>query len=165
VVPIIIFLILYFTFHSLVEGAIVVLSVPFALIGGIILQKLLGYNFSVAVWVGYIALAGVVVETAIVMITYLKESIKGLKGRTVTKREIEEAVIGGATRRLRPILMTEFTSLIGLIPIMWATGTGADVMKPLATPLIGGQFSALVMLLFVIPIVFSMLTKRMLTKE
>jgi len=159
-VAVIILIILYLTFHSWIEGAIVLLSVPFALIGGILLQKILGYNFSVAVWVGYIALAGVVVETAIVMITYLKEALREFAGRKMTVKEVEEAVISGAARRLRPILMTESTSLIALLPIMWATGTGADVMKPLATPLIGGQLSALITLLFVIPIVFSMWITR-----
>lgn len=166
VVLLIIFALLYFTFHSLVESLLVILSVPFGLIGGIFLQWILGYNFSVAVWIGYIALAGVVVETGVIMIIYLKEAIeKRQKNGDLTRLDIDKAVIEGSTLRLRPKLMTVGTSLIGLMPIMWAMGTGSDVMKPIATPLIGGMISSTLLVLIVIPVIFSWMKERELKNK
>ncbi|MFO7768054.1 MAG: CusA/CzcA family heavy metal efflux RND transporter [bacterium] len=156
-VLLIIMLLLYFTFHSFGEAFLVVLSVPFALVGGVLLQWGLGYNYSVAVWVGYIALFGVAVETGVVMLVYLNEALdkRILKG-DVTREDIREAAIDGSVLRLRPKLMTVATSLIGLLPIMWSTGTGSDVMKPLATPLIGGILTSLVLILIVLPVAWSL---------
>jgi len=157
-VILIIFLLLYLTFHSIGETLLVILSVPFALVGGVLLQSILGYNYSVAVWVGYIALFGVAVETGVVMLVYLNEALDPyILKNEVTKRAIRQAAMDGSVLRLRPKLMTVATSLIGLLPIMWSTGTGSDVMKPLATPLIGGILTSLILILVVIPVVWSIL--------
>jgi Cu(I)/Ag(I) efflux system membrane protein CusA/SilA len=157
-VILIIFLLLYFTFHSIGETLLVILSVPFALVGGVLLQSILGYNYSVAVWVGYIALFGVAVETGVVMLIYLNEALDPyILQKQVTKDTIRKAAMDGSVLRLRPKLMTVATSLIGLLPIMWSTGTGSDVMKPLATPLIGGILTSLVLILIVIPVIWSIL--------
>jgi Cu(I)/Ag(I) efflux system membrane protein CusA/SilA len=156
-VMVIIFLLLYFTFHSIGEALLVILSVPFALVGGVLLQWGLGYNYSVAVWVGYIALFGVAVETGVVMLVYLNEALDKyiLKGE-VTREAIHQAAMDGSVLRLRPKLMTVATSLIGLLPIMWSTGTGSDVMKPLATPLVGGIVTSLILILVVLPVIWSL---------
>ena len=152
---IIIFVILYFTFRSGLEALMVMLSVPFALVGGVYLVAALGYNMSVAVWVGFIALYGVAVETGVVMVVYLHEALdKRLREGPVTEKDIYEAAFEGAVLRLRPKLMTVATSLIGLIPLMWATGTGSDVMKPIAAPMIGGMFSSTVHVLIMTPVIF-----------
>jgi Cu(I)/Ag(I) efflux system membrane protein CusA/SilA len=162
---IMIFVILYFTFRSGVEALMVMLSVPFALVGGVYLVALLGYNMSVAVWVGFIALYGVAVETGVVMVIYLHEALdKRLLAGPVTDTDIYEAAFEGAVLRLRPKLMTVATSLIGLIPLMWATGTGSDVMKPIAAPMIGGMFSSTVHVLIMTPVIFVMMKKRALRK-
>jgi Cu(I)/Ag(I) efflux system membrane protein CusA/SilA len=147
------------------------LSVPFALIGGMYMIYILGYNFSVAVWVGFIALYGIATETGVVMVVYLHEALdrkirdhqKGLRG-PVTIRDIYDATIEGAVLRLRPKLMTVSVAMIGLIPVMWATGTGADVMKPLTAPMIGGLFTSAVHVLVVTPILFAMMKERALKK-
>ena len=152
---IMIFVILYFTFRSGLEALMVMLSVPFALVGGVYLVAALGYNMSVAVWVGFIALYGVAVETGVVMVVYLHEALdKRLMAGPVTEQDIYEAAFEGAVLRLRPKLMTVATSLIGLIPLMWATGTGSDVMKPIAAPMIGGMFSSTVHVLIMTPVIF-----------
>lgn len=157
----IIFFLLYLTFHSFSEGLLVIIAVPFGLIGGVLLQWLLGYNFSVAVWVGYIALAGVVVETGVVMIVYLNEAWeKRVANGQTTIQDLEDAVVEGSTLRLRPKLMTAGTSLIGLIPIMWSSGTGSDVMKPIATPMIGGMISSTLLVLVVLPVLYMLLKQR-----
>lgn len=162
---VIIFVILYFTFRSGIEALMVMLSVPFALVGGVFLVALLGYNMSVAVWVGFIALYGVAVETGVVMVVYLHEALdKRLLAGPVTERDIYEAAFEGAVLRLRPKLMTVATSLIGLIPIMWATGTGSDVMKPIAAPMIGGMFSSTVHVLIMTPVIFVLMKVRDLKK-
>jgi len=161
----IIFAILYFTFKSLIEALMVMLSVPFALVGGVYLVSLLGYNMSVAVWVGFIALYGVAVETGVVMVVYLHEALdKRILRGNVTENDIYEATFEGAVQRLRPKLMTVATSLIGLIPLMWATGTGADVMKPIAAPVIGGMFSSTIHVLVMTPVIFIMMKTRELRK-
>jgi len=161
----IIFILLYFTFHSALEASMVMLSVPFALVGGVYLVKLLGYNMSVAVWVGFIALYGIAVETGVVMVIYLHEALdKKLINGPCTEQDIYDATFEGAVLRLRPKLMTVAVALIGLIPIMWSTGTGADVMKPIAAPMIGGMISSAVHVLIMTPVIFVMMKKRDLKK-
>ncbi|MCM0083569.1 CusA/CzcA family heavy metal efflux RND transporter [Geomonas sp. Red32] len=161
----IIFILLYFTFHSALEASMVMLSVPFALVGGVYLVKALGYNMSVAVWVGFIALYGIAVETGVVMVIYLHEALdrKLLKG-PVTEQDIYDATFEGAVLRLRPKLMTVAVALIGLIPIMWSSGTGADVMKPIAAPMIGGMISSAVHVLIMTPVIFVLMKKHDLKK-
>ncbi|WP_026841878.1 efflux RND transporter permease subunit [Citrifermentans bremense] len=161
----IIFILLYFTFHSALEASMVMLSVPFALVGGVYLVKMLGYNMSVAVWVGFIALYGIAVETGVVMVIYLHEALdkKLLKG-PVTEQDIYDATFEGAVLRLRPKLMTVAVALLGLVPIMWSTGTGADVMKPIAAPMIGGMISSAVHVLIMTPVIFVLMKKHDLKK-
>lgn len=143
----------------------VMLSVPFALVGGVFLVAALGYNMSVAVWVGFIALYGVAVETGVVMVIYLHEALdKRILRGNVTVQDIYDAAFEGAVLRLRPKLMTVATSLIGFIPIMWATGTGSDVMKPIAAPMIGGMFSSTIHVLVMTPVIFVLMKKRALRK-
>lgn len=158
VVPIVLAIVLFFlymTFRDLKASALVVLSIPFALLGGLLLQKALGYNFSVAVWVGYIALAGVAVETGVVMLVYLNEALDRYLARgTVTESEIVAATVEGAVYRLRPKLMTVAVDFFGLMPIMWSQGAGSDVMRPLAAPMIGGLFTSTILVLIVIPVLF-----------
>jgi Cu(I)/Ag(I) efflux system membrane protein CusA/SilA len=172
VVLLIIFLMLYFTTKDVTEAAVVMLSVPFALIGGVYLTFALGYNFSVAVWVGFIALYGLAVQTGVVMVVYLHEALdrkihafeEGKRG-PITLKDVYDATVEGAVLRLRPKVMTVGTSLIGLIPIMWSTGAGADVMKPLAAPLIGGLITSTVHVLVVTPILFYYMKERALRKN
>ncbi len=171
VVFLIIFILLYFTLKDYKEAFVVMLSVPFALIGGMYMVYILGYNFSVAVWVGFIALYGIAVETGVVMVVYLHESLdkrlrsfhKGERGE-ITNADIYDATVEGSVMRLRPKLMTVFTSMIGLIPIMWATGTGSDVMKPLTAPMIGGLLTSAIHVLVVTPILFAYMKERALRK-
>ncbi|HEX9022979.1 MAG TPA: CusA/CzcA family heavy metal efflux RND transporter [Geobacteraceae bacterium] len=161
----IIFILLYFTFHSALEASMVMLSVPFALVGGVYLVKLLGYNMSVAVWVGFIALYGVAVETGVVMVIYLHEALdKRLLKGPVTEQDIYDATYEGAVLRLRPKLMTVAVALLGLVPIMWSTGTGADVMKPIAAPMIGGMISSAIHVLIMTPVIFVLMKVRDLKK-
>ncbi|MCB0724800.1 MAG: efflux RND transporter permease subunit [Ignavibacteriae bacterium] len=164
VVFVIIFVMLYFTFENFLEASLVMLSVPFALIGGVYFMAILGLNFSVAIWVGFIALYGVAVETGVVMVIYLHEALdKKLieKKGNLSKEDLIQATKDGAILRLRPKLMTVATSMFGLIPIMWATGTGADLAKPLAVPLIGGILTSAVHVLFVTPIIFVIIKEYM----
>jgi Cu(I)/Ag(I) efflux system membrane protein CusA/SilA len=172
VVFLIIFVMLYFTTKDFTEAFVVMLSVPFALIGGVYLTYLLGYNFSVAVWVGFIALYGVAVQTGVVMVVYLHEALdrkihafeEGKRG-PITARDIYEATVEGAVLRLRPKVMTVSTAMIGLVPIMWSAGTGADVMKPLAAPMIGGLLTSTIHVLVVTPILFTYMKERALRKN
>lgn len=160
IVFLIIFVMLYFVFKNILESALVMLSVPFALIGGVYLMAILNYNFSVAVWVGFIALYGLAVETGVVMVIYLHEALDKkmiAKNDVVTTEDIIQATKDGAILRLRPKLMTVAVNLIGLIPIMWATGTGSDLAKPIAVPMIGGVVTSAVHVLFVTPIIFVMI--------
>ncbi len=160
-VLIIIFVILYFTFHSAVEASLVMLSVPFALIGGVYLMWIYGFNWSVAVWVGFIALYGVAVQTGVVMVLYLHEALdRHMAGGPATNQLIFDATVEGALLRVRPKIMTVATTVIGLLPLLWATGTGSDVMKPIAVPLIGGMVTSTVHVLLVTPIIFLILKKR-----
>ncbi|MBD1208578.1 MAG: efflux RND transporter permease subunit [Ignavibacteria bacterium] len=167
VVFLLIFVLLYFTLKDYVEAGVVMLSVPFALIGGMYMIYALGYNFSIAVWVGFIALYGVAVETGVVMVVYLHEALdkrllavqRGERGALVLQ-DIYDAAVEGSVLRLRPKLMTVLTAMIGLVPVMWATGTGADVMKPLTAPMIGGLLTSAVHVLVVTPVLFVIMKER-----
>jgi Cu(I)/Ag(I) efflux system membrane protein CusA/SilA len=164
-VLLVIFVLLYFTYHSLLEAAHVLLAVPFALTGGVYLLWLLGYNFSVAVWVGFIALFGTAVQTGVVMVIYLEEAVQRKQramGGTLTRAALREAVMEGALLRLRPKVMTVSTVIAGLLPIMWSTSVGAEVMKPLATPVLGGMVSSLLHVLIVTPVIFLSIRERRL---
>jgi copper/silver efflux system protein len=157
IVFVIIFIMLYFVFKNFLEAILVMLSVPFALIGGVLYMAILDINFSVAIWVGFIALYGIAVETGVVMVIYLHESLdKKLiaNNEKISKHDLIEATEEGAILRLRPKLMTVATSMLGLIPIMWATGVGADLAKPIAVPLIGGILTSAIHVLFVTPVIF-----------
>ena len=167
IVLVIIFGLLYLTYHSVVEAAHVLLAVPFALTGGIYLLWLLNYNFSVAVWVGFIALFGTAVQTGVVMVIYLKEAVERRRQRDggMTRETLMEAVTEGALLRLRPKVMTVSTVVAGLLPIMWSTSAGAEVMKPLATPVLGGMVSSLLHVLIVTPVIFFWLHERKLQKQ
>ncbi len=162
----IIFLLLYVVYGSAREAAHVILAVPFALSGGVFLQYLLGYHFSVAVWVGYIALFGTAIQTGVVMVVYLEEMLKKKEvacageGRPLTRADLVAAVKDGARLRLRPKVMTVATIVASLLPIMWSTRPGAEVMKPLATPVIGGMVSSLLHILVVTPVIFTLLRER-----
>ncbi len=159
VVPVtigIILLLLYLNFRSMAKSLIVLLSVPFAAIGAIWYLDYLNYNMSVAVWVGIIALAGVAAETGVVMLVYLDEAYERrvCEGRMATVQDLREAIIEGAVQRVRPKMMTVAAIMGGLLPIMWTTGTGADVMKRIAAPMIGGMVSSTILTLIVIPALY-----------
>lgn len=156
VVLIIIFGLLYLTYNSAIEAAHVLLAVPFALTGGVYLLWALQYNFSVAVWVGFIALFGTAVQTGVVMVIYLEEAVAKKKKElgVLTRKDLLEAITEGALLRLRPKVMTVSTVIAGLLPIMWSTSAGAEVMKPLATPVLGGMVSSLLHVLIVTPVIF-----------
>ena len=161
----IIFILLYIVYRSAREAAHVILAVPFALSGGVFLQYLMGYNFSVAVWVGYIALFGTAIQTGVVMVVYLEEAVQRRRaqlGAAFNYADLVDAVKEGARLRLRPKVMTVATIVASLLPIMWSTRTGAEVMKPLATPVIGGMISSLLHILIVTPAIFLWLHSRRL---
>jgi len=163
IVFLIIFVMLYFVYKNFLEAALVMLSVPFALIGGVYYMSILGLNFSVAIWVGFIALYGVAVETGVIMVIYLHESLdKKLieKNGVLSKQDLIDATEEGAILRLRPKLMTVAVAMLGLIPVMWSTGTGADLAKPLAVPLIGGILTSAIHVLFVTPVIFVMIKEQ-----
>lgn len=167
VVLIVIFGLLYMTYNSAIEAAHVLMAVPFALTGGVYLLWALDYNFSVAVWVGFIALFGTAVQTGVVMVIYLNEAVEAKQrelGR-LTKSDLLQAVIEGALLRLRPKVMTVSTVVAGLLPIMWSSSAGAEVMKPLATPVLGGMVSSLLHVLVVTPVIFYWIHERKLKKE
>lgn len=166
IVVIIIFLVLYFTYRSMKEALITMITVPFALIGGIFMVYFYGINLSVAVAVGFIALFGMAIETAMLMTIYLNEAMNkmvekhGNSKETITEAIIRQYIIDGSAKRLRPKLMTVSVSLFGLIPILWSTGTGADVMLPITVPLIGGTITSTIYVLLVTPIVFEITKLR-----
>jgi Cu(I)/Ag(I) efflux system membrane protein CusA/SilA len=162
----VIFMLLYVVFHSVTEAAVLIFPTIYALTGGLILQKLLGYNFSVAVWVGYIALFGIAVETGVVMVVYLHEALDHRLNAGVPLRheDIEAAVIEGAVHRLRPKLMTVCVVLASLIPILWETGVGADVMKPVAAPIVGGMITSTIHVLILVPVFFALMKERALRR-
>ena len=160
-VLIIIFVILYFTFRSAVEASLVMLSVPFALIGGVYLMWLYDLNWSVAIWVGFIALYGVAVQTGVVMVLYLHEALdRKIAAGGISLQAIYDATVEGALLRVRPKIMTVATTILGLSPLLWATGTGSDVMRPIAVPLIGGMFTSTIHVLLVTPIIFQIMKER-----
>jgi Cu(I)/Ag(I) efflux system membrane protein CusA/SilA len=165
VVFFVIFLLLYMIFHSLTEAMVLILPTFYAMTGGLILQWLLGYNFSVAVWVGYIALFGIAVETGVVRVVYLHEALdrRLAAGDQVTEADIETAAIEGAMQRLRPKLMTVY-AVLALIPILWASGIGSDVMKPIAAPMVGGMIMSTIYVLILVPVFFVLIKERALRR-
>jgi Cu(I)/Ag(I) efflux system membrane protein CusA/SilA len=162
----VIFLLLYMVFHSAAEAVVLIVPTIYAMTGGLLLQWLLSYNFSVAVWVGYIALFGIAVETGVVMVVYLHESLERrlLKGEIHNNADIEDAVIEGAVKRLRPKLMTVVAVLASLAPILWETGIGSDVMKPIAAPIVGGMITSTIHVLILVPVFFVMMKERAFKK-
>ncbi|AJE02181.1 efflux RND transporter permease subunit [Geobacter pickeringii] len=165
-VLLIIFVLLVMVYRSVREALHVILAVPFALTGGVYLLYFTGYNFSVAVWVGFIALFGTAVQTGVVMVIYLDEAVARVRKRDgrLTRENLREAVTEGALLRLRPKVMTVSTIVAGLIPIFWSSRTGAEIMKPLATPVLGGMISSLLHVLIVTPVIFAWLRERELAK-
>jgi Cu(I)/Ag(I) efflux system membrane protein CusA/SilA len=165
VVIVIIFLALYLAFKSLREAFLSLITVPFALIGGAFIVYFYGVHLSVAVAVGFIALFGIAVETGVVMVIYLNDAmqqlikLKGNSRETITRQDLHEYVIAGASKRLRPKLMTVCVALFGLIPVLWSTGVGSDVMQPIVLPMIGGVLTSSTHILLVTPLIF------LLTKE
>jgi len=170
IVLIIIFVSLYLAFHSIREAFFSLITVPFALIGGAYMVYFYGVNLSVAVAVGFIALFGIAVETGVVMVIYLNDAmqqlvkLRGNSSETITREELREYVIAGAAKRLRPKLMTVCVALFGLIPVLWATGVGSDVMKPIVLPMIGGVLTSSTHILLVTPLIFLMTKEYELRK-
>lgn len=170
IVLLIIFVCMYFAFHSAREAFFSLISIPFALIGGAFMIYFWGVNLSVAVAVGFIALFGLAVETGIVMVIYLNDAmqqlvaLKGNSRETITREDIREYVIAGAAKRLRPKIMTVSVSLFALIPILWSTGVGSDVMKPIVLPMVGGVLTSATHILLVTPLIFLMTKEYELRK-
>jgi len=170
VVLLIIFISLYLAFNSLREAFFSLITVPFALIGGAYMVYFYGVNLSVAVAVGFIALFGIAVETGVVMVIYLNDAmnqlvkLRGNSSETISREELKEFVIAGAARRLRPKLMTVSVALFGLVPVMWATGVGSDVMQPIVLPMIGGVLTSSTHILLVTPLIFLMTKEYELRK-
>jgi copper/silver efflux system protein len=162
VVFFVIFLLLYLVFKSVTEAAVLILPTFYAMSGGLLLQWALGYNFSVAVWVGYIALFGIAVETGVVMVVYLHEALENrLKtGQPLSEDDLEQATIEGAVQRLRPKLMTVTAVILSLAPILWESGIGSDVMKPIAAPILGGMITSTIHVLILVPVFFLLMKKR-----
>jgi len=162
----VIFLLLYMTFNSAAEAAILIFPTAFALTGGLLLQWILHYNFSVAVWVGYIALFGIAVETGVVMVVYLHEALdeRLAKGTPLVNSDVYQSTMDGAVLRLRPVLMTVCAVLASLIPILWESGVGSDIMKPIATPIVGGMITSFVAVLILVPVLFMTLKERQLRR-
>jgi Cu(I)/Ag(I) efflux system membrane protein CusA/SilA len=162
----VIFLLLYLVFHSVAEALVLILPTIYAMSGGLLLQWLLHYNFSVAVAVGYIALFGIAVETGVVMVVYLHEALehKLQDGKPLANADVEEAAIEGAVQRLRPKLMTVCAVLASLVPILWESGIGSDVMKPIAAPIVGGMVTSTIHVLILVPVFFVMMKERALLK-
>ncbi len=169
IVPIaffVIFLLLYMVFHSLAKALVLIFPMLYAMTGGLLLQWYLGYNFSVAVWVGYIALFGIAVETGVVMVVYLHEALEKrlASGEVVQIADVHQAAIEGAVHRLRPKLMTVAAVLASLIPILWESGVGSDVMKPIAAPIVGGMITSMIHVLILVPVFFVMMKTRALRR-
>ncbi|WP_460432509.1 efflux RND transporter permease subunit, partial [Arachidicoccus ginsenosidivorans] len=162
-----ILLILYFTFHDLRDAFNTILSVPFAFVGGILMVYLWGENLSVAVAVGFIALFGVAVETGVVMMIYLEEAMQRMvreKGTAIDVVTLRHYVLEGAVKRLRPKLMTVCVALFGLVPVLWSNGTGIELMRPVALPMIGGMVTSAISILLVMPIIFELFKENELKK-
>jgi Cu(I)/Ag(I) efflux system membrane protein CusA/SilA len=166
VVFFVIFLLLYLVFKSAAEAAVLIFPTVYAMSGGLLLQWLLGYNFSVAVWVGYIALFGIAVETGVVMVVYLHEAFENrlAQGRPLSAIDIERAAIDGAVQRLRPKLMTVTAVILSLAPILWESGIGSDVMKPIAAPIVGGMITSTIHVLILVPVFFVLMKRRELRR-
>ncbi len=164
VVFVVIFLLLYLVFKSAIEAAVLIFPTLYAMSGGLLLQWALGYNFSVAVWVGYIALFGIAVETGVVMVVYLHEAYQEriAEAAPMTEAALVEAVIKGAVQRLRPKLMTVTAVVLSLAPILWETGIGSDVMKPIAAPIVGGMVTSTIHVLILVPVFFLLIKRRSL---
>jgi len=167
ILPIVFFVILmllYMVFHSVTEALVLIFPTIYAMTGGLLLQWMLHYNFSVAVAVGYIALFGIAVETGVVMVVYLHEALERRlqTGEPLTNADVEEAVMEGAVLRLRPKLMTVVAVIASLAPILWATGIGSDVMKPIAAPIVGGMITSTIHVLILVPVFFVMMKERAL---
>jgi len=162
-----IFFLLYLVFHSVGEALVLIFPTFYAMTGGLLLQWLMGYNFSVAVWVGYIALFGIAVETGVVMVIYLHEALDRRldRGGVLTAEDIRDAATEGAVQRLRPKLMTVTAVLASLIPILWETGIGSDVMKPIAAPIVGGMITSTIHVLILVPVFFVMMKERALRRN
>jgi len=171
IVLVIIFMVLYFTYHSFKESFVTMITVPFALIGGVFMVYFYGVNLSVAVAVGFIALFGMAIETAMLMTIYLNEAMQNMVAKhgnskeTLTPAIIREFVIEGSAKRLRPKLMTVSVGLFGLIPILWATGVGSDIMRPITIPLIGGTITSTIYVLLITPVIFEMIKERELKRK
>jgi Cu(I)/Ag(I) efflux system membrane protein CusA/SilA len=171
IVVLIILLVVYFTYRSFKEALITLITVPFALIGGVYIIYFYGINLSVAVAVGFIALFGMAIETAMLMTIYLNEAMEELvakKGNTAEKisfEDLHEFVIKGAVKRLRPKIMTVSVSFFGLFPVLWSTGVGSDVMLPITLPLIGGLLTSTIYVLLVTPVIFEITKERELRKH
>jgi Cu(I)/Ag(I) efflux system membrane protein CusA/SilA len=163
----VIFLLLYLVFKSVIEAAVLIFPTLYAMSGGLLLQWVLGYNFSVAVWVGYIALFGIAVETGVVMVVYLHEAYQERLAdpAPMTEADLVEAVIKGAVQRLRPKLMTVTAVVLSLAPILWETGIGSDVMKPIAAPIVGGMVTSTIHVLFLVPVFFLLIKRSSLRKQ
>jgi copper/silver efflux system protein len=162
----VIFLLLYMVFKSAAEAAVLIFPTLYAMSGGLILQWILGYNFSVAVWVGYIALFGIAVETGVVMVVYLHEALEHRLslGKPLTEADVEQATIDGAVQRLRPKLMTVTAVILSLAPILWESGIGSDVMKPIAAPIVGGMITSTIHVLILVPVFFFLMKRRALRR-
>ena len=162
-----IFFLLYLIFRSVTESIVLIFPTFYAMTGGLLLQWLMGYNFSVAVWVGYIALFGIAVETGVVMVIYLHEALdKHLAaGVPLTPEDVQAAAIEGAVQRLRPKLMTVTAVLASLAPILWETGIGSDVMKPIAAPIVGGMITSTIHVLILVPVFFVMMKERVVHRS
>ena len=162
IVLVLILTLLYLTFNSVSEAFVVMLSVIYAMTGGVIFQWWLGYNFSVAVWVGYIALYGIAVQTGVVMVVYLHEALdhRLSEDESLSEADLLQVTMDGSVLRLRPKLMTVGVTLAALVPIMWSTGIGSDVMKPMAVPIIGGMVTSTVHVLIITPVIFFLMKRR-----
>jgi Cu(I)/Ag(I) efflux system membrane protein CusA/SilA len=163
----VIFLLLYLVFKSAAEAAVLIFPTLYAMSGGLLLQWMLGYNFSVAVWVGYIALFGIAVETGVVMVVYLDEAYQRRLAQPapMTEGALVVAVIEGAVQRLRPKLMTVAAVILSLAPILWETGIGSDVMKPIAAPIVGGMITSTIHVLILVPVFFLLIKRRALRRS
>jgi Cu(I)/Ag(I) efflux system membrane protein CusA/SilA len=163
----IIFILLYFNTKSVIKTAIVLLAVPFSLVGSFWLLYILNYNMSIAVWVGIIALAGLDAETGVVMLLYLDLAYEKWKkeGRMAKTTDLKEAIMYGAVKRIRPKIMTVSVILAGLIPILFSHGTGADVMKRIAAPMVGGVITSTILELIIYPAIYMIWRGRSLAKD
>jgi Cu(I)/Ag(I) efflux system membrane protein CusA/SilA len=150
-------------FHSLTEAIVLIVPTIYAMTGGLVLQYIMGFNFSVAAWIGYIALFGIAVETGVVMVIYLHEALdRRLAAGDVKIDDIEAATIEGAVQRLRPKLMTVAVVMLSLAPILWESGIGSDVMKPIAAPIVGGMITSTIHVLILVPVFFAIMKERAL---